>query len=137
MKKTNPLSKGIIAKKTTGIGPVTREMVHARAQELALIARRPREHITQADYEQAKRELTGGADIDSQTELLESLPESKRWDMVPGSAGHQVPETPNEDEDDEGRSESTQLVEEGVNEAEHDQMLQAARAAAKAERRDA
>ena len=57
----------------------------------------------------------------------ESLPEEERWDPVPGSTGFQVPDSPPEDEDDEGRSEDTQLVEQGVSEAEHDQMLQAAR----------
>jgi hypothetical protein len=33
-----------------------------------------------------------------------------------------------EDEDAEGRSESAQMFEEGINEAEHDQMLRAAEA---------
>jgi hypothetical protein len=134
--KTNPISKGIIAKKIAGIGPVSREMIRARALELALIDGRHHGQISRADYEQAQRELTGGSDLDAQTQTLEALPESKRWDMVPGSTGHQAPETLNEDEDEEGRSESEQLVEEGVNEAEHDQMLQAARAAAKADRRE-
>ena len=134
--KTNPVSKGIIAEKAAGIGPVSREMIRARALELAVIAGRPQDHVSPADYDQAQRELTGGSELDAQTQTLESLPESKRWDMVPGSSGHQAPETLNEDEDEEGRSESEQLVAEGVNEAEHDQMLQAARAAAKADRRE-
>jgi hypothetical protein len=67
--------------------------------------------------------------------MVEALPESARWDPVPGSAGSQAPESPSEDEDDEGRSEAEQLAEDGVGEAEHDQMLQAARAARNAERR--
>jgi hypothetical protein len=50
---------------------------------------------------------------------------------VPGSTGRHAPESLGEDEDSEGRSESAQLFEEGINEAEHDQMLQAARAAEK------
>jgi hypothetical protein len=87
--------------------------------------------VSQADYEQAKRELTGESDLDRQDAMLDSIPEAERWDPVPGSTGRQVPESPSEDEDDEGRSESEQLVEEGVEEAERDQMLQAARAAAK------
>ena len=123
----NPLSKGVLTENSVGIGPVTREMVHARTRELALIAGRAPPHVTQADYEQAKRELTGEADMDRQEAMLESIPETKRWDPVPGSTGRQVPESPSEDEDDEGRSESEQLVEQGVAEAEHDQMLQAAR----------
>jgi hypothetical protein len=130
----NPLNKGMIVENFAGIGPVTREMVHRRARELALIAERPGAHVTQADYEQAKRELTGETDIDRQEALLESIPESKRWDPVPGSEGRQMPESPDEEEDAEGRSESAQLAEEGVGEAEHDQMLQAARAARKSSR---
>jgi hypothetical protein len=50
---------------------------------------------------------------------------------VPGSTGLQIPESPNEDEDDEGRSESEQLVEGGVEEAERDQILEATRDAKK------
>jgi hypothetical protein len=131
----NFLNKGLIAENFTGIGPVTREMVHARAHELATIADRPGRQVTQTDYEQAKRELTGETDIDRQEAILDSIPESKRWDPVPGSEGRQMPESPDEDEDAEGRSETAQLVEEGVEEATHDQMLQAAKAAEAGDKR--
>jgi len=132
--KKNPLNQGVVSDNSVGIGPVTRAMVHARTRELALIAGRVPPGPTQADYEQAKRELTGQTDMDRQDELLDALPESKRWDPVPGSEGQQAVETASEDEDSEGRSESAQLVDEGVDEAERDQMLQAARAAAKTDR---
>ena len=132
----NPLNKGVLTENFIGIGPVTRSMVDARARELALIAGRLPPHVAQVDYEQAKRELTGEPVIDPKEAMIESLPESERWDPVPGSAGRQAPESPSEDEDEEGRSESAQLTEEGVGEAEHDQMLQAARAAAKRDQRD-
>ena len=85
------------------------------------------------DYEQAKRELTGES-IDVQEAALELTPDSESWDPVPGSTGRHAPESFGEDEDSEGRSESAQLVEEGIQEAEHDQMLQAARAAQKRDR---
>jgi hypothetical protein len=65
---------------------------------------------------------------DRQTAALDSLPETKRWDPVPGSEGRQTPESPSEDEDDEERNESAQLVEEGVDAAERDQAAQAVRA---------
>ena len=55
---------------------------------------------------------------------------------MPGSTGHMAPESSDEDEDAEGRSEGERLVEEGVSEAEHDQMLQAAREAAKQDKRE-
>ena len=81
---------------------------------------------TEADYQQAKRELTGEDNIDPQQENLESLPKSEAWDPLPGSTGRQAAESLGEDEDAEGRSESAQMFEEGINEAEHDQMRRAA-----------
>ena len=116
---------------SAGIGTVTRKMVRERAVELAVINGRSAQDVSKSDWEQAKRELTGDSDMDPQEEVLESAPESERWDPVPGSTGHKVPVASSEDEDDEGRSESEQLVEEGIAEAEHDQMLQATREAAK------
>jgi hypothetical protein len=126
--KKNPLNKGIIMENADGIGMVTSKMVEARARELALINGRGSSKPTEADYQQAKRELTGESEIDSQEENLESLPESEGWDPVPGSTGRQAVESLGEDEDAEGRSESAQMFEEGINEAEHDQMLRAAEA---------
>ena len=111
-----------------GIGTVTPAMVEARARELAVINGRDSSKLTKADYQQAKRELTGEEEIDVQQENLESLPESETWDPVPGSTGHQAADSLGEDEDAEGRSESAQMYEEGINEAEHDQMLRAAEA---------
>ena len=126
--KKNPLNKGVIMENADGIGTVTPAMVEARARELAVINGRDSSKPTKADYQQAKRELTGGEEIDPQEENLESVPESEGWDPVPGSTGHQAAESLGEDEDAEGRSESAQMYEEGINEAEHDQMLRAAEA---------
>ena len=129
--KTNPLNTGVLTQNFAGIGPVTRAMVQARAQELAVIAGRAPPNVTQADYLQARRELTGESDMDRQDAILDAIPETKRWDPFPGSAGRQARESPSEDEDDEGRSEPEQLVDEGAEEAERDRMLQAARTAGK------
>ena len=125
--RKNPLNKGIIMKNAAGVGSVTPAMVEARARELALInghGSTPNE----ADWEEAKRELTGEEEIDPQEENVESLPESEDWDPVPGSTGRQAAESLGEDEDAEGRSEAAQMYEEGINEAEHDQMRRAAEA---------
>jgi hypothetical protein len=129
--KNNPVNEGVISENFKGVGAVSRKMVHQRASELAEIEGRSSLSVSQADYEQAKRELTGESDIDRQDKILDSLPESERWDPVPGSTGRETPGATSEDMDDEGRSESEQLVEQGVSEAEHDQMLQAAREAKK------
>jgi hypothetical protein len=125
--KKNPLNKGIIMENAAGIGTVTPAMVEARARELAAINGHPSQP-SEADYQQAKRELTGEEEMDPQEESRVSIPESDGWDPVPGSTGRQAAESLGEDEDAEGRSESAQLFEEGVSEAEHDQMRQASRA---------
>ncbi len=124
--RRNPLNKGIIMENADGIGTVTSAMLEARARELAVINGHGSSGPTEADYQQAKRELTGEEEIDPQEENFESLPESEDWDPVPGSAGRQAAESLGEDEDAEGRSEAAQMYEEGINEAEHDQMLRAA-----------
>jgi hypothetical protein len=125
--RKNPLNKGIIMANAAGIGTVTSEMVEARARELAAIGGRPSSEPSEADYQQAKRELTGGTEMDPREESSESMPESEGWDPVAGSTGRQAAESLGEDEDAEGRSESAQMFEEGVTEAEHDQMRQAAK----------
>jgi len=132
----NPLNKGVLTENSIGIGTVTAEMIEVRARELAVIAGRVPRRPSRIDYEQAKRELTGEPETDVQEAALELIPESERWDPVPGSTGHHTPDSFGEDEDSEGRSESAQLVEEGIKEAEHDQMLRAARAAQQRDRRE-
>jgi hypothetical protein len=132
----NPLSKGVLTENDVGIGPPTRKMVQARSRELALIAGRVPPRVTHADYEQAKRELMGEPDMNRQEAMLESLPETNRSDPTPDSTGHQVPESASEDEDDEGRSETEQLVDEGAEEAARDRMFQAAHETEKSDRRE-
>ena len=122
--KTNPLKDGVISENSAGIGTVTPQMVRARAAELAAIDGEISGAATVAHFAQAKRELTGESDIDPKEALLESAPEAERWDPAPGSTGHKVPAAPSEDEYEEGRSDNERLVEEGVAEAEIDQMSQ-------------
>ena len=123
--KTNPLKQGILTENSAGIGTVTRKMVRTRAVELAVVDGRSPEAVSKSDWEQAKRELAGGPEIDPKEALLESAPESDRWNPVPGSAGHKVRVGSSADEDDEGRSDNERLIEEGIAGAEHDQMRQA------------
>ena len=56
------------------VGPPTRAKVDARAHELAALAGRPPPHVTQSDYQQAKRELTGETDLDRQNAILDAQP---------------------------------------------------------------
>ena len=127
---TNPLKTGALIEKSSGIGTVTRKMIRTRAVELAVIDGRTAQEMSKADLEQARRELTGGGEADPKAALLEAAPESERWDPLPGSTGQKVPVPAGEDEDEEGRSDQERLVEEGVAEAEHDQMREASKDAA-------
>ncbi|MEO8428497.1 MAG: hypothetical protein ABI651_15455 [Verrucomicrobiota bacterium] len=129
--KTNPQKQGALTENSHAMGTVTRKMVRERASELAVINGRDSHDTLASDFAQAKRELTGKPDVDPKTAILESAPESERWNPLPGSIGHKMPAASSEDEDDEGRSDDEKLVEEGIAEAEHDQMLQAGKAAAK------
>jgi hypothetical protein len=129
--KTNPLKEGVLTENSAGLGTVTRKMVQARAAELAVINGRSAHDASKSDREEAKRELTGEPDTDPNEAVLESAPESERWDPVHGSTGHKVPVASSDDEDDEGRSDNERLVDEGIAGAEHDQSRQATKEAAK------
>jgi hypothetical protein len=129
--KTNPLKDGVISENSAGVGTVTRQMVQARAAELAIIDGHLSHDATASHFAQAKRELTGVPDMDPNDAILESATESERWDPLPGSTGGKVRVAPSEDEDEEGRSDNERLVEGGIAEAEIEQSIQATRAAAK------
>ncbi len=133
----NPLKDGNVSENSFGIGTVTSNMVMRRASELAIIDGSWLHEVSASDFEQAREQLTDEAEMASQADILESAPESERWDPVPGSTGHKTSVAPNEDEDEEGRSDNERLFEEGVAGAERDQMVRAARAAARADRQEA
>ena len=123
--KTNPMKDGALTENSAGIGTVTPKMVRARAVELAAINGRSAAAVSKSDCDQAKRDLTGDSDANSNEAVLESAPESERWDPVHGSTGHKVPMAPSDDEDDEGRSDNEILTDEGIAGAEDDQARQA------------
>jgi len=129
--KTNPLKEGALTENSVGIGAVTRKTVKDRAIQLAIADDRTAQEVSSADWQQAKRELSGQPDLDPKAARLESAPEAERWDPVPGSTGEKVPVAAGEDEDDEGRSDNERLVDEGMAEAELDQNLQATKDALK------
>ena len=129
--KKNPLKDGAISENSAGVGTVTRQMVRARAAELAIIDGHLSHDATASHFAQAKRELTGVPDTDPKDAILESVPESERWDPVPGSTGTKARVAPSEDEDEDGRSDNERLTEGAMAEAEIEQSFQATRAAAK------
>jgi hypothetical protein len=127
----NPLKQGVLTENSAGLGTVTRKMVHQRAMELSVINGRASGEVSESDWDQARRELTGGPDLDPKEAALDAAPESDRWDPVPGSTGHLVTAAPSADEDEEGRSDNERLVDEGMAGAELERSRQASQAAAR------
>jgi hypothetical protein len=128
MKKRNQISDGKVAEHSRGLGTVTADMVTQRAQELAIINRRPDDKPTPDDWSEAKRELTAANDLGE--DPLENIPSSKRWDPVPGSTPHHVEAIPADDE----QTFAERLVKGGVEEAEHEQMVEGTRESVRRDR---
>ena len=121
MKKSHP-SHGRISDHFKGMGTVTRDMVTERAREIALINGRPPNHYNQDDFMEAKRELTG-AMPEVEEEEEGTVAGLVTWDEAPDAKGQPAKKGQPEDE----LSCATLLTEEGMEEAEHEQMVEGAR----------
>lgn len=116
-----------------GLGAPTPQLIEQRARELAMIEERDPENFTDAHWDQARRELMG---VQSPTapEELEGLREPEdEHEFVPATEGHRAPRA-GADGDDETVGES--LVSGGLEEAAHDQMVEARREELEHERED-
>jgi hypothetical protein len=100
-------------------------MVFQRAVELAAMKGCLTHSISKSDWDQARRELTGDPEMDPLQAALQSVPESDRWNPLQGTTGTSAQESPSEDENSDGYSDSARMVEDVVNEASHHQMLAA------------
>jgi hypothetical protein len=106
-----------------GLGTVTEKMVMARARELALINGRSSKQVIESDLDQARRELIGEETLNPETPAEELIPEEDRWHEVAEGAAKEA--TTMEASDEQTFAEK--LVEEGMEDAEQDQMVQAVR----------
>ncbi len=106
-----------------GMGAPTEELVEKRARELALIDERNPDEFTDADWEQARAELMGVGSSGAPEETPETAraEAGEDWEVAASDTGHRVGRA---GEDDEMLG--AQLVEGGVEEATHDQMVEAA-----------
>lgn len=104
-----------------GIGAATPEMVEKRAREIALIDERNPEQFTEADWEQARKELLGEETVAAADDVDESVDTVSSWDDVPGETGARAPRAGLDDDESLGE----QLVSGGLEEAEHDRMVEA------------
>ncbi len=104
------------------MGVPSPEMVEKRAREIALIDERNPNEFTEEDWRQAKNELTGveGAHAPEIDDSVDA--EMRERDDIPGASGHRAP---NDYEGDENLGE--ELVSGGIDEAAHDQMVEARR----------
>jgi hypothetical protein len=123
--RQNQIEEGRISQHSRGLGTITEDMVRERARELAITNGRSPDHLSEADLAQAKRELVEAPLAPEAPEgaAAEALPESERWDPNRGSMGRKAPVYPAHDE----QTDVEKLVEEGVEEAEHDQMVEGTR----------
>ncbi len=106
-----------------GMGAPTPELVEKRAREIALIHERKPDEFTDADWDQARRELLGTETVASADDVDEVVDHLSDRDDVPGDTGHRAPRAGFEDDEMLGE----QLVTGGLEEAAHDQMVEAAR----------
>jgi hypothetical protein len=122
MKKNSQMPIGDLSGKETELNVPTPEMVNKRAREIALIDERNPDEFTAADWEQARRELTGVETSGSSEDPLEAAASLSERGSIPGETGSRAPRIAPKDEalPDEG------LVSRGVDEAAHDQMVEAA-----------
>jgi hypothetical protein len=103
-----------------GLGAPSPDEVEKRAREIALIAERDPDEFTDADWDQARRELLGtAATMTAPEETEENAEVVEEWNVVASSSGHRAPRV--EDEENLGE----QLVSDGLEEAAHDQMVEA------------
>ena len=110
---------GKISLHGNGLGAPSPDTVEKRAREIALIAERDPDEFTDADWDQARRELLGALPSNAPEETDENAEVVEEWNVVASSAGHRAPRV--EDEENVGEH----LVEDGIEEAAHDQMVEA------------
>jgi hypothetical protein len=69
MRRPRP-EKRVLTDNFSCVGPDIRDLVHARTEELAVLAGRAPQDVTLEDYAQAKREITGQSDRILQDAIL-------------------------------------------------------------------
>ena len=113
---------GKISLHGNGMGVPSPEDIEKRAREIAMIDERNPDEFTEADWGQARKELLGAEHPTPQEESKESAQMSEDWYVAAPSRGHKAPRA-GADENEETVGEN--LVNDGVEEATHDQMIEA------------
>ena len=82
---------GKISVHGNGVGVPTPEQVEARAREIALIDERDPDEFTDADWDQARRELLGEVVSPPPEEDEKTIRMEEEWEVTPDDHGHRVP----------------------------------------------
>jgi hypothetical protein len=106
-----------------GLGAPSPEEVERRAREIAMIDERNPNEFTDADWKQARRELMGEENNTPPEETSDNADLTEEWTVVASSKGHRMPRPGTDEEETVGEH----LVSDGLEEAAHDQMLEARR----------
>ena len=114
---------GKISVHGNGVGVPSPEAVEKRAREIAMIDERDPNEFTDADWNQARKELVGVEHPSAPEETEQNAKVTEEWNVVPSSSGHRAPRPGVEEDETLGE----QLVTDGLEEAAHDQMLEARR----------
>jgi hypothetical protein len=114
---------GKIEEHGNGIGAPSPEEVEKRAREIAMIDERNPDDFTDEDWRQAREELMGAENNVPPEETSDNAEMTEEWSVIASSKGHRVPRPGTEEEETVGEH----LVIEGIEEASHDQMLEARR----------
>lgn len=117
----NPETHGKISTASAGLGVPSPELVEQRARELAAIAGRSASGFTEEDFHQAKSELLGEASDHALEETASVVASLTEREVPVGIEGVHIPNIGPADENSIGE----ELVAEGVDEAAHDQMVEA------------
>lgn len=114
---------GKISVHGNGLGAPSPEEVEKRAREIAMIDERNPDEFTEADWKQARHELMGAETNTPPEETPDNADLTEEWNVIASSKGHRAPRPGTEEEETVGEH----CVIDGLEEATHDQMLQARR----------
>ena len=112
---------GKISEHGNGIGAPSPEAVERRAREIAMIDERDPDEFTEADWSQARHELMGEENNTPPEETPDNADLTEEWSVIASFRGHRIPRPGTEEEETIGE----QCVVDGLEEAAHDQMLEA------------
>src|SRR5262249_36851065 len=106
-----------------GLGAPSSEEAERRAREIAMIDERGPDEFTEADWKQARRELMGEEDNVPPEETPDNADLTEEGSGIATPKGHPRPRAGSEEEETVGEH----CVIDGIEEAAHDQMLEARR----------